>query len=383
MKEYGNENNIFTDAAEIIGLFDIEGEITDIRLNGKGYINRTFLVQTENESGETKKYILQRVNDNVFKDIDTLMKNYSLLNERLSGFKLYCRNGSENCGIPKLIPCRDGKNKHVRMHGGFWRMLNYFDNVYSVNIPQNTELFYNAGRAFGDFLNAVSVIPVSEMGEVIHNFHNTHSRYLDLEKAISDDVCGRAAGVSAEIEFVRERKDKFSVISDALESGEIPKRITHNDTNLNNILFDNDTSLPVAIIDLDTVMPSSPLYDFGDSIRIGSNSAEDDEKDLSKVSCDLSMFEAYARGWLEKVFPILTEKEIELLPYAAPTISMEDGIRFLADYIGGDTYYKTDYPGQNLDRCRTQFALARDMEIKSGEMESILNKIVSGLKEKS
>jgi Ser/Thr protein kinase RdoA (MazF antagonist) len=167
----------------------------------------------------------------------------------------------------------------------------------------------------------------------------------------------------------------FSMISDALESGKIPTRICHNDCNLNNVLFDSKTHLPVAVIDLDTVMPSSPLYDYGDSMRIGTNTAKDDEKDLSKVSCDLNLYEQYAKGYLEVCANILTKEELELLPYASLIITSEDGIRFLMDYINGDTYYHTDYPGQNLDRARTQLKLVEDMEIKLPQIKAILQSI--------
>ena len=185
--------------------------------------------------------------------------------------------------------------------------------------------------------------------------------------------------VLPEIEFVRARADKYGMISDALESGKIPTRICHNDCNLNNILFDNETHLPVAIIDLDTVMPSSPLYDYGDSMRIGTNTATDDEKDLSKVSCDLNLYEQYARGYLEACGDVLTTGELELLPYASLIITSEDGIRFLMDHIDGDTYYNIYYPGQNLDRSRTQLKLVEDMEKKLPEIKNILRKIYAEL----
>ena len=201
------------------------------------------------------------------------------------------------------------------------------------------------------------------------------SRYRDLEKSITRDSKGRVKQVTAEIEFVRARVNRYGMISDALESGKIPTRICHNDCNLNNILFDEKTHLPVAIIDLDTVMPSSPLYDFGDSMRIGTNTAKDDEKDLDKVSCDLHLYERYAKGYLEACGDVLTKEELELLPYAALIITSEDGIRFLMDYINGDTYYKISYPEQNLDRSRTQLKLLADMEKKLPDIKRILQKI--------
>ena len=185
--------------------------------------------------------------------------------------------------------------------------------------------------------------------------------------------------VEKEISFIRARKNRFGMIADRLEDGTLPTRICHNDCNLNNILFDKVTHLPVAVIDLDTVMPSSPLYDYGDSMRIGTNTAVDDEKDLSKVSCDLSLYERYARGWLESCGDILTKEELELLPYASLIITSEDGIRFLMDYINGDTYYNIFYPEQNLDRARTQLALVSDMETKLPKIKKILAEIYHDL----
>jgi Ser/Thr protein kinase RdoA (MazF antagonist) len=258
-------------------------------------------------------------------------------------------------------------------------MLTHFDDVYSLDIPDRPETFYHAGNAFGRFLKEMSDVDIEDVKEVIPNFHNTKSRYLDLEKSIARDPKGRVKDVLPEIEFVRARADKYGMISDALESGKIPTRICHNDCNLNNILFDNETHLPVAIIDLDTVMPSSPLYDYGDSMRIGTNTATDDEKDLSKVSCDLNLYEQYARGYLEACGDVLTKEELELLPYASLIITSEDGIRFLMDHIDGDTYYNIYYPGQNLDRSRTQLKLVEDMEKKLPEIKNILRKIYAEL----
>ncbi|MBE6551212.1 MAG: aminoglycoside phosphotransferase family protein [Ruminococcaceae bacterium] len=192
-------------------------------------------------------------------------------------------------------------------------------------------------------------------------------------------ICMLIILITAKIDFIRERTYLFGMISEALDSGKIPTRICHNDCNLNNILFDDITHLPVAIIDLDTVMPSSPLYDFGDSMRIGTNTAKDDEKDLTKVSCDLHLYEEYARGYLEACGDILTKNELELLPYAALVITAEDGIRFLMDHINGDTYYSINYEGQNLDRSRTQLKLLADMERKLSVIRKILQNIYDDL----
>ena len=357
--------------------FAIRGDITAITQINKGYINRTYKVETLSDTGHVHKYTLQRINTNVFPDVDALMNNFKLTTRHLFG-RLLLPGRGKNGSVQQIRPTKDGRS-YLRDDSGCWRMLTHFDNVYSLDIPERPETFYHAGRAFGMFLKEMKDIDPADIKEVIPNFHNTMSRYRDLEEAITRDAKGRVKQVSKEIEFVRARADKYGIISEALESGRIPVRICHNDTNLNNILFDNTTHLPVAIIDLDTVMPSSPLYDYGDSMRIGTNTAKDDEKDLSKVSCDLALYEQYARGYLEACGDVLTSEELALLPYASLIITAEDGIRFLMDHINGDTYYNIYYPGQNLDRSRTQLKLVEDMEKKLPQIKQILRNIYMDL----
>lgn len=353
--------------------FSLVGTIKSIQQINKGYINRTYKVETISESNHIHKYILQRINTNVFPDVEALMSNFQLTTAILSE-KLVMPGCHNRGSVQTLRPTRDG-GLYFEDSSGVWRVMTYFDNVYSLDIPENPRIFYYSGVSFGRFVKAMRTVDVGSVKEVITNFHNTMSRYKALEEAISLDAVGRVTYIASEIEFIRARTQLFGKISDALEKGLIPTRVCHNDCNLNNILFDKDTNLPVAIIDLDTVMPSSPLYDFGDSMRIGTNTAKDDEKDLTKVSCNLNLYEAYAKGYLEACGDILTRAELELLPYAALIITAEDGIRFLMDHINGDTYYHIDYEGQNLDRARTQLKLLGDMETKLPEIRRILQKI--------
>lgn len=362
---------------KVIDQFAIRGEVTKITQINKGYINRTYKVETLSNTGHVHKYTLQRINNNVFPDVDVLMENFKLTTDHLHG-KFHLPGHDKRGSVQTLRPTKDGCS-YLKDATGCWRMMTHFENVYSLDIPDSPKTFYHAGNAFGTFLKEMSDVDAKEIKEVIPNFHNTKSRYLDLERSIAADPKGRVKDVLPEIEFVRKRADKYGMISDALESGKIPTRICHNDCNLNNILFDNKTHLPVAIIDLDTVMPSSPLYDYGDSMRIGTNTATDDEKDLTKVSCDLNLYEQYARGYLEACGDILTKEELELLPYASLIITSEDGIRFLMDHIDGDTYYNIYYPGQNLDRSRTQLKLVEDMEKKLPQIKAILRRIYADL----
>ncbi len=353
--------------------FLVNGNVTKIERIKKGYINHTYKVETLSKNNNVHKYILQRINTNVFPDVDALMSNYQLTTTHLRE-TLNMPGQHEKGNVQLLRKTRDNK-LYLENSSGVWRMMTYFDDVYSIDIPDDADAFYYAGVSFGNFIKAMSSVDASQIKEVIPNFHNTRSRYHDLEAAISLDPRKRVKNITDEIEFVRSRTQLFGKITDALESGVIPTRICHNDCNLNNILFDKITHLPVAIIDLDTVMPSTPLYDFGDSMRSGTNTAMDDEKDLSKVSCDLKLYESYARGYIESCGDVLTREELELLPYASLVITAEDGIRFLMDHINGDTYYHTDYPGQNLDRAHTQFKLLQDMEIKLNDIKLILQKI--------
>ena len=357
--------------------FTIQGEITRITQINKGYINKTYCVETLSERGHVHKYTMQRINTNVFPDVDALMENFKLTTTHLYG-RLHLPGVNIRGSVHSLRPTKDG-HPYLQDASGCWRMLTFFDDVYSLDIPDSPETFYQAGNAFGMFVKEMSDVEISQVKEVIPNFHNTMSRYQDLEKAIAQDPKGRVQQVQPEIAFVRARADKYGLISSALESGKIPTRICHNDCNLNNILFDKETKLPVAIIDLDTVMPSTPLYDFGDSIRIGTNTATDDEKDLSKVSCDLNLYAKYARGYLEACGDMLTKEELQLLPYASLIITSEDGIRFLMDHINGDTYYHIYYPGQNLDRARTQLKLVEDMERKLPQIQQILKELYAEL----
>ena len=353
--------------------FLIHGDVTDITQMKAGYINRTYRVETLSEHHHKHVYTLQRINTNVFPDVDALMDNFVLVTGHLKD-RLKLPGQGKKGSILQAKTTLDGK-PYLRDDTGCWRMMTHFTDVYSLDLPDSPQTFYEAGKAFGAFVREMSDVPPEQVKITIPNFHNTWSRYEDLEKAIAKDPVGRVKEAVPEIEFIRARKDKFRIISDPLEAGRIPTRVCHNDCNLNNILFDVETHLPVAIIDLDTVMPSTPLYDFGDSMRIGTNTAKDDEKDRSKVSCDLNLYESYARGYLEACGKMLTKEELELLPYASLVITMEDGIRFLADHINGDTYYHIYYTGQNLDRARTQLKLVEDMERKLPQIRDILRKI--------
>ncbi|MBD5390980.1 aminoglycoside phosphotransferase family protein, partial [bacterium] len=237
------------------------------------------------------------------------------------------------------------------------------------------KVFYNAGKAFGEFQNYLAEFDASVLTETIPDFHNTPKRCLDFQNALNKDIAHRAQDCKSEIEFLLARQNKLSKVVEGLKDGSIPLRVTHNDTKLNNILMDDKTDEARAVIDLDTIMPGSMLYDFGDSIRFGASTAAEDETDLNKVHFDIASFEAYAKGFYGAVKNSITPKEKELLPYSAYLLTMECGMRFLTDYLAGDVYFATKYSNHNLVRCRTQFKLAQEMEEQMQEMQNIIERL--------
>jgi N-acetylhexosamine 1-kinase len=256
-----------------------------------------------------------------------------------------------------------------------YRVYDFIDDALTYQRVETKEIFRNAGYSFGQFQNALDDFDASLLHETIANFHNTPKRYENFLKAVEENKSGRLGECQNEVNFVKERSNTYSLIADALVDKSIPLRVTHNDTKLNNILMDPKTNEGKAIVDLDTVMPGSMLYDFGDSIRFGASTAVEDERDISKVHFDISLFKAYSEGYLSALKDKITEKERELLPYSAYLMTMECGMRFLTDFLDGDVYFATKYPEHNLVRCRTQFALAGEMEKSFDEMSEIVKNV--------
>lgn len=334
---------------------------------GNGHINSTFLVTTDRNT-----YVLQKINTNIFKDVDGLMSNVQLVTHHI-------RQVARDEGIDPVratlhfIQAPDG-NRYLNYDGATYRLYKYIDKAFTIEKMENAEDFYQAGVAFGKFANDLSAFDASQLVETIKNFHNTVSRYADFEKAVSDNISKRADDVAEEIAFVRAREGFTHLFVDKLNDGSLPMRVTHNDTKLNNVLFDDGTRLPCTVIDLDTVMPGSYLYDFGDAMRSGSTHAAEDEKDLSLVDFDLELYEAFTKGYLSMCKDSLTKTEIEMLPYASIMLTLECGIRFLTDHLNGDTYFRIHREGHNLDRCRTQFKLVSLMEQNIDNMRAIIQK---------
>lgn len=358
---------------EVILKFDYEGRVVAERPFGNGHINDTYLLEFQLENGEERKIILQRMNTSIFKEPVMVMENIMNVTAHLR------KKIEENGGDPlretlNVIPAKDGKAYVVDSEGGYWRSYTFVTNATSYDKVESPKDFYESAVAFGNFQRLLSDFPAETLHETIPFFHDTRVRFAAFKKAVEEDVCGRAAEVADEIRFVLDREEVANYFSELLDKKELPIRVTHNDTKLNNIMMDDQTRKGICVIDLDTVMPGLAMNDFGDSIRFGASTAAEDEPDLSKVSCDLELFDIYTKGFVEGCGGQLTEKEISLLPMGAKVMTYECGMRFLMDYLQGDVYFKIHRDGQNLDRCRTQFKLVKDMEEKWTQMQKIVEK---------
>ncbi len=343
----------------MIAAFETGSEAVFIQPWGGGHINSTFLVTLA--SGE--RCILQSINSAVFQNVDGLMDNIvrvtSFLRERLKE-----EGSDEKRGTLTVIPAADGRPYLKDGDGQPWRLYANVEHVMTYERADTPDKMYQAGLIVGRFQALLSEFPVHELCETIPDFHNTPKRYRDFEKAVSADPYGRVKEVGTEIAFIRERLSELAVFEDLRQKGVLLLRVTHNDTKLDNILFDETTQEAVCLCDLDTVMPGFAPFDFGDMIRSGASTALEDETEAGKVSLSLPLYRACLKGFLKGVGGRLTEEEIALLPMGAKLMTLECGMRFLADYLEGDIYFKTERERQNLDRCRTQLALVADMERK-------------------
>ncbi len=358
---------------EVIEKFRFRGRLVDQRPYGSGHINDTYLLAFESGNEEPYRVILQRMNKNVFPKPAELMENIMNVTAYLRG-KILENGGDPERETLNVIPTKDGEACYVDAKGDYWRSYVFITDATSYDQVEDPEHFYQSAVAFGRFQRLLADYPTDTLHEIIEGFHDTRARFALFEKAVREDRMGRAASVMREIEFLRERKSVADCFGELLDKGEIPLRVTHNDTKLNNIMIDNQTGKGICVIDLDTVMPGLVMNDFGDSIRFGASTAAEDEQDLSRVSCSMELFELYARGFMKGCGGSLTESEIQLMPMGAKVMTYECGMRFLTDYLEGDTYFKIHREHQNLDRCRTQLKLVEDMEKKWYTMQEIINK---------
>ena len=340
--------------------FAIIGEVKEICPYGEGHINVTYLVTTDK-----KRYIMQKMNTNVFPHSANLMKNICAVTEYLRA------QGVETLNV---VPTKDGKS--FLETDANWRVYDFIEDTVTYQTARNKQVFANSGRAFGEFQNYLAGFDASVLSDIIPQFHDTPKRFRDFKAALEKDKCGRARDCKPEIDFILSHEKTYGIAMEGLGDGTLPLRVTHNDTKLNNILMDAKTDEARAVIDLDTVMPGSMIFDFGDSIRFGASTAAEDEKDLDKVHFSLELFRAYAEGFCGAVKKSITPREKELLPYGAYLMTIECGMRFLTDYLVGDTYFATKYEGHNLVRTRTQLKLAGEMEQSFPKMAEIISEII-------
>lgn len=356
------------DVRAIARQFEIRGDFLNARPHGSGHINDTYCAVFE-QAGTRVRYILQRINHHIFKNPAALMDNVRRVTEHL-GRKLAHEADASRRAL-RLIATRNGNVFYRDADGNFWRAYDFIEKARTYDVALSAAQAFKAAKAFGRFQELLADLPAPRLQEIIPGFHDTPKRFAVLEQAIASDAANRAKLAGPEIEFALRRRELTSRLLDA----NLPERVTHNDTKLNNVMVDDVTGEGICVIDLDTVMPGLALYDFGDMVRTATSPVEEDERDLSKVTMQFPMFEALAHGYLESAAGFLTAPEKELLPLAGKLITFEIGIRFLADFLAGDIYFKVHRESHNLDRCRTQFKLVEDIERQEGRMAEFVGSL--------
>ena len=365
---------INSEIKSVISKFDYIGEPVRVKDCNNGHINGTYFVDCADADGNKQRYVLQSINTTAFKNPDRVMENIVNITSHIRE-KLAAEGKDYSQRVVNIVFTKDGHYSYTDENGNYWRSYIFVegDCYQFADSPETAE---KVGKAFGRFQMQLSDFDASRLYETIPNFHNTVSRLADLEKAIFNDATGRAAGVKKDIELILDRKETASFIVDGISEGRFPLRVTHNDTKLNNIMMDPVTGEGRCVIDLDTVMPGSVLADFGDAIRFCASNAAEDETDLDKVYLRLDIFEGFTKGFIEGLEGSLTKDEILAFPMGAYILTYEQAIRFLGDYLGGDIYFRTNYPEHNLDRARNQMKLLTDIESKMDEMNRIIKKYI-------
>ena len=360
--------NLKHDVQGVARHFQIHGGFLSAEPYGSGHINDTYCVVFD-QGGVRVRYVLQRINHNIFKNPVALMENIQRVTTHLG--KKCAGHSDQSRRVLTLIPTRDGLAYHRDAEGNIWRAYIFIEHARTFDAVESAAQAFKAAQAFGQFQKLLADLPAPRLHDTIPDFHHTPKRYVALEKAIQADAANRVRLAQPEIEFALRHQAICRVLLDA----HLPERVTHNDTKFNNVMLDDATGEGICVIDLDTVMPGLALYDFGDMVRTTTSPAKEDERDLSKVKMQFPMFEALARGYLSSAAEFLTPAEKKLLPFSGKLITFEIGIRFLTDYLEGDTYFKVHREGHNLDRCRTQFKLVESIEQQEDEMNKLVERL--------
>lgn len=357
---------------EVVSGLMIPADFVSAAPYGSGHINDTFAV-TMSQGGTPLRHIVQRINHRIFKRPDLLMDNIMRVTRFAQGQSGAAADVTRR--TLTVIPAKDGLPYVRDQQGAYWRAYVFVEDTCSYDEVETPAQAFQTARAFGRFQQVVADLGGTRLHEVIPGFHDTPRRMADLEKAVTEDACGRASGCMADVDFALSRKAEAGLLIDMLRAGSLPERITHNDTKINNVLFDCRNGAGICVIDLDTVMPGLVHYDFGDMVRTATSTAAEDEVDLSRVVVRFDLFEALLRGYLESASGFLTPDEKELLPFGGKLITLEIGVRFLTDYLQGDVYFKTSRSGQNLDRCRNQFQRVRSIEAQYEQMQRLVRNV--------
>ena len=350
--------------------FQLDGDLLEAAPVSSGHINDTFVSRVQTKAG-VRRYIHQKINSHVFIHPEQVMENIVRVTQYARS-QILAQGGDPLRQTLTLVPTRDGEWYYVSPAQETWRTYYMIEGAHTYDVPENPGQVYHAARAFGQFQGLLSSLPGASLHETILDFHHTPRRFAAFLRVLAADSFNRAQSARPEIDFILAREADTAVAVDAMARGELPMRVTHNDTKLNNVLIDDQTGAGICVLDLDTVMPGTVLYDFGDMVRAGTATAAEDEPDLDKVGLNLALFRQLANGYTETARDFLNPLEWELLPFGGKLITLEQSIRFLTDYLQGDTYYKIQRPGQNLDRARVQIKLVAEMEAAMGQMSAIV-----------
>ncbi len=367
--------NIDSKLKAVIDRFDFEGELADCQEIKNGHVHRSYHLTYATPGGGRREYVLQHMNTFAFKKPDEVMENVDLVTKHLAAAMVKRGEDPDN-RVLRVVSVKGGGILLLDDEGNTWRAYDFITHATTYNYADSPAQFREVGLAFGEFQNMLADFPIQRLHDTIPFFHDTRRRLEAFERSVAQDPRGRVAEVPDEIAFVRARKAAMCRIVDMIATGELPLRVTHNDTKINNVMLDVDTGKAQCVIDLDTVMAGSSLYDFGDAIRFGASTALEDETDLSKVGLDMELFRSFAEGYISQTASGLTGRELENLGLGALVMTFEVGLRFLTDYLDGDVYFNIDYPEHNLVRARCQFKLLTDMEAKRDAMDAIVRELI-------